>query len=67
MDVAVIEECKIMVSSEELIATTCRSLFKKIRDFTYYMLIYIFINELYFKQSRQFSNKFFYTQYRHQQ
>jgi hypothetical protein len=45
--------------------TPCRSLFKKIRDFTYSVSIYIFINELYFKQSRTFSNKFIYTQYRH--
>jgi hypothetical protein len=46
--------------------TPYRSLFKKIRDFTYSMSIYIFINELYFKQSKKLSNKFIYTQYKQQ-
>jgi hypothetical protein len=66
---------KIFTLQEKLISimagaqprTPCRSLFKKIRDFSYSMSIYIFINELYFKQSRKFSNKFIYTQYRHQE
>jgi hypothetical protein len=56
---------RIMVSAQP--TTPCRSLFKKLRDFTYSMSIYIFINELYFKQSRKFSNKFVYKQYRHQE
>jgi hypothetical protein len=43
---------RIMVGAQP--RTPCRSLFIKLRDFTYSMSIYIFINKLYFKKSRTF-------------